>query len=369
MAFIKTSDSIVIKATLTDEGKKLLSRGKLKISKFAFGDDEIDYSLIDPDEFETSTTYLPAVENTKLLESYSDHQKNIQFGLMSYDSGFINLKPSELATQLERGSNFHANLMYLPRLKNNNLLDITPTVTGSLIYLSVNDETTKTLNKISDFKFLTTNKFENCKIVVESGISNVDTEVIEVDHEYRYPTKKAREELILKKYLLDSEMEILVDDRFIRNIVSISQNSKFENFESGETKIKLTSDNNPVYPLSLPNEFPNHATYIVRTIPNLLYDWPGTIDSATKVSTLYSVHDGARGSVAGFNLSIDDEMKINSESTTNFKFTKYGTTDKIIFSELPSSKFDYIDTTIYVIGSTTNARLSIPLRIVRYAGT
>ena len=46
---------------------------------------------------------------------------------------FINLKPSELATRLERGGNFHANLIYLPRLKNNNLFDLTPTVTGSLI--------------------------------------------------------------------------------------------------------------------------------------------------------------------------------------------------------------------------------------------
>lgn len=46
MAYLKTSDSIVIHATLTDKGKKLLSRGNFKIAKFAFGDDEIDYSLL-----------------------------------------------------------------------------------------------------------------------------------------------------------------------------------------------------------------------------------------------------------------------------------------------------------------------------------
>ena len=45
MAYLKTSDSIVIQATLTDKGKKLLSRGNFKIAKFALGDDEIDYSL------------------------------------------------------------------------------------------------------------------------------------------------------------------------------------------------------------------------------------------------------------------------------------------------------------------------------------
>ena len=45
MAYQKTSDTIIINATLTDKGKKLLSRGKFKVAKFALGDDEIDYEL------------------------------------------------------------------------------------------------------------------------------------------------------------------------------------------------------------------------------------------------------------------------------------------------------------------------------------
>ena len=47
MAYTSTSDSIIIKATLTDKGRQLLSRGKFKIAKFALGDDELDYKLLD----------------------------------------------------------------------------------------------------------------------------------------------------------------------------------------------------------------------------------------------------------------------------------------------------------------------------------
>ena len=72
-------NSIVIKATLTDKGRKLLSRGKFKIAKFALGDDELDYELLDSNLLETmiadeSVTgetvpvpYIPAIKNANSL--------------------------------------------------------------------------------------------------------------------------------------------------------------------------------------------------------------------------------------------------------------------------------------------------------------
>ena len=66
MAFIKTSDSILIRATLTEKGKKLLARGKFKIAKFALGDDEIDYKLYRSDLVDDEG-YVPALKNAKML--------------------------------------------------------------------------------------------------------------------------------------------------------------------------------------------------------------------------------------------------------------------------------------------------------------
>ena len=85
MAFTKTSDSIIINATLTEKGKKLLSRGKFKIAKFAFGDDEIDYRMFNA-VYKDDDGYKPALLKTELFEAYKDVNKNIQYGLNSYDS-------------------------------------------------------------------------------------------------------------------------------------------------------------------------------------------------------------------------------------------------------------------------------------------
>jgi hypothetical protein len=359
MAFIKTSDSIIIKATLTDEGRKLLSRGNFKISKFAFGDDEIDYELFDPHGMSTSDGYLPALLSTKLLEAYGDKRKNIQFGLNSYDSG-INYLTSEEITILSP-ANLHAFIMYLPILKQNNKLDVSPTNSGSYCYLSVNDETTEKLENISNFRFLTSNKLENTKIIIESGISNFGPG--EYTGDLTYPSKRSREEFILKKFLLDSDYFVFTDDRFINKVYGIRSDSRFENFASGETMINFKTDD-PTPAISYESEFNNYATRVLPGIPNLMFDHPPGVS----VSTPYNVHDGPRGSVVALNPTVNQEMKVNSTSTTDFRFTKFGKTDQFLFAELPLDKFDYINTTIYIIGATTNSRVTIPIRIIRYAG-
>ena len=359
MAFLKTSDSIIIKATLTDEGRKLLSRGEFKISKFALGDDEIDYTLFDKDGISTDDGYEPALNSCKLLEAYGDKNKNIQFGLNSFDSGINYLTQEEI--ELIAPANLHAFIMYLPILKQNNKLDVSPTQSGSFCYLSVNDETTTKLNEISNFKFLTSNKLENTKIVIESGISNIDLD--EYSFDLSYPSKQAREHFILKKFLLDSDYFIFVDDRFFNKIHGIKKDSRFENFASGETMINFKTDiATPA--ISYESEFDSYATRILHAVPNLIFDYP----PGASTSTPYSVHDGPRGSILAFNPTVNQEMKINSTSTTDFRFTKYGKTEQFILSELPLDKFDYIDTTIYIIGATTNTRVTVPIRIIRYAG-
>ena len=47
MAFLDNSGDIILDAVLTDEGRRRLAAGdgSFRISKFAFGDDEIDYTL------------------------------------------------------------------------------------------------------------------------------------------------------------------------------------------------------------------------------------------------------------------------------------------------------------------------------------
>ena len=150
-------------------------------------------------------------------------------------------------------------------------------------------------------------------------------------------------------------------------MVGISDASRFENYASGETIINLkTAQEAP--PISLESEFNSYATFISRGVPNLIaaYDSEG---AEGDTGTTYSEFNGPRGSVIAFNPLIDQELQATSTGDRDFRYSEYGYVDQIVFSELATSKFDYIDTTIYIIGGTTNSRLRVPIRLIRYIGT
>ena len=377
MAFLSTSDSIIVRATLTDKGRKLLSRGKFKIAKFALGDDEIDYQLLDPEFFNdsvvesdgTSRDYKPAVVNSLIFEAPASKNKGIRYGLNSYDEGTLYLSDEEAAISTQ-----HAHLLYIPTLKMNHKLKVSPTVSGSVYYFSVNDETTEQLDSISKtvrpgatdnsiFNFLTTNKLENTKIIIESGIETLET--------INEPYLKNRRHKITKKFLLDHDYFIYADNKFFREFVGIGRNSKFENFPSGEV-IANFKTGQPAPAISIESEFDSYATFILAGIPNLIaqFEELPSVDMSTDEHTgfKYSAHEGPRGTVVAFNPLIDQKLQTTSTGDRDFRYTEYGYTDQIVFSELPTKKFDYIDTTIYVIGGTTNSRVQVPIRLIRYVG-
>lgn len=371
MAFLKSADTILIKATLTEKGKKLLSRGQFKIAKFALGDDEVDYALYNP-TLDDVELYVPALKNTKLLEAFKDQNNNIQFGLNSYDSGVLYLSDEELE-ELD-GIVPHAYVSYLPVLVKNTQTTYAPTVREDKYYLSVNDETTEILNQnLPEFKFLEANDTEKRKIVVESGI-DLPVKVLETlgfsSSLEVFPNRENREKLILQKFLLDEDFLVQADNRIISNVIGIQQASQFENFESGDININFSTENKNSSAISLQSGFDYFATFLVKGIPNLVYDYLRLFASAAEVASFkqYSNLAGPRGSVVAFNVKTDQQLQVNSTGTRDSRFVEFGTLNSILFSEMPTRKFDYIDTTIYIVGSTTNSGLQIPLRIIRYAG-
>ena len=59
MAFLDNSGDIILDAVLTDTGRMRLAKGdgSFKITKFAFGDDEINYALYDKNHISGSAYY------------------------------------------------------------------------------------------------------------------------------------------------------------------------------------------------------------------------------------------------------------------------------------------------------------------------
>tara|TARA_R100000008_G_scaffold72440_3_gene50644 strand:- start:5795 stop:6898 length:1104 start_codon:yes stop_codon:yes gene_type:complete len=367
MAFITTSDSIVIDAALTEKGRKHMVRGTFKISKFALGDDEIDYTLCDPDSARGDTAGL---KHSKMFEACTNEHKNIQYGLNSFDKGILYLKREELQHADYNPEHPHAFLTYLPILKQNKCLKQTPSLTGSVYCVSVNDETTEKINQLASdsseegitkgFRFIQENKSEKIKFVVETGIDVPPDSVTfsspagNYDHRRRY---------IIEKFLLDQDFIIYADNRLVSKVLGSTRNAKFQNFPSNQSQIELDGLME-MPPVSLENQFDDFATFIIKTTDNLISDFTA---ATSEHSVAFSDIRGPRGSVGAFNIKVTPQLKINSTGTRDLRYTEFGHIDQTIFGG--STKFDYIDTAIYVVGATTNSQIQIPIRLIRYSGT
>lgn len=83
MAFLDNSGDIILDAVLTDTGRFRMARGDFRISKFALGDDEIDYSLFNKNHPSGSAYYDLEVLRTPLLEAFTNNTSLMKSKLLS----------------------------------------------------------------------------------------------------------------------------------------------------------------------------------------------------------------------------------------------------------------------------------------------
>ena len=84
MAFLDNSGDIILDAVLTDVGRKRMAAGSFKITKFALGDDEIDYGLYNKTHPSGSAYYDLEILQTPILEAFTQLNASINFGLLTY---------------------------------------------------------------------------------------------------------------------------------------------------------------------------------------------------------------------------------------------------------------------------------------------
>ena len=132
MAFLDNSGDIILDAVLTDEGRRRLAMGdgSFRITKFALGDDEIDYSLYDKTPA-NGTGY----EDTRILqlpvfEAFTNNTTSLKNRVISYDDN---------------------SLLYLPVVKLNNLLSPTTINASGPVggyFVSVDSSTTTLIGNL-----------------------------------------------------------------------------------------------------------------------------------------------------------------------------------------------------------------------------
>lgn len=89
MAFLDNSGDILLDAVLTDTGRKRMAEGTFNITKFALGDEEIDYSLYNYNHPSGTPFYDIDIMSTPILEASTDNAAGLKTKLLTI--GITNL--------------------------------------------------------------------------------------------------------------------------------------------------------------------------------------------------------------------------------------------------------------------------------------
>lgn len=89
---------VTVDAILTKKGRELLARGdgSFNITQFALSDDEIDYTLYNPQHPSGSALYGEAIENMPLLEAFADETQIMKYKLTTLPRGTSKLPVLDL---------------------------------------------------------------------------------------------------------------------------------------------------------------------------------------------------------------------------------------------------------------------------------
>tara|TARA_R110002020_G_scaffold93344_1_gene225215 strand:- start:3802 stop:4791 length:990 start_codon:yes stop_codon:yes gene_type:complete len=329
MAFLDNSGTIILDAILTDIGRKRMAQGNFHPSKFALGDDEMDYTLVNVNDSDYSK-----LETLSTIEALNSENATINHGLQNFTSDDI---------------------LYLPQIKINSLLKGAVKIKPSMpdfYFVSANDETTTKLKGLLTQKqFLESNSYDRNKLFFESGIEN-----------NKLPRNtKARERYILNYNLLDRYFIINCDHRFVDRLLIVDpEGTYFENDEANNLFYDFQALKE-VTPVSLEKILKYYSSYFAIGVDNLIYSHTSAKDE------LHSAIKGPRGTACALNVKLIDELTIDTNGTRDYRYTKFGKLNQTLFGG--SKKFDYIDTSIYIQGTSSKATLQVPIRILRYAGT
>jgi hypothetical protein len=104
-----SSTSVVVDAILTKKGRELLARndGSFQITQFSLSDDEIDYTLYNPNHPSGSAFYGEAIEAMPIIQAYPNDQEIMKYKLITLPRGTAKIPVISVGTSnivLKQGS-------------------------------------------------------------------------------------------------------------------------------------------------------------------------------------------------------------------------------------------------------------------------
>ncbi len=328
MAFLDNSGDIILDTVLTEIGRKRMATGNFKITKFALGDDEIDYNLYNKNHSSGSAYYDLEILQTPVFQSSTGVNANINYGLLSYRN---------------------ANLLYLPNIKRNNLITNSVAMRDNVFYLAVDDGQVTYDALMTAFggvqgggsrQLLKSGDMNGPVICIETGIDNADI----------LATPENRQTYIVGQGLVDTGFQISLDRRFFTAVLGPSGQATFNNQGNfGAANIRTTLTSNTI--TSVNNQLgENYGMSQIRALQNNVTYSAGNNTSDTSISVIA----GPRSAVTFINFTALDI------STSDF--SKHGKTGQTISGA--AGTYKYIDTMVTILGST-GTQDQIPIRIIK----
>jgi|15BtaG_2_1085339.scaffolds.fasta_scaffold00080_31 hypothetical protein len=309
MAFLDNSGDIILDAVLTDTGRMRLARGdgSFKIAKFAFADDEVDYSNYDKNHASGSAYYDLEILQTPVLEAFTNNASSMKTKLLSIS---------------------RTNLLYLPVLELNTLNAGNAKYGGNYFGVAVDSDTEKYVGGGDTAASITGQSLGDGWIMgstLDGGTSvrldqGLDTTAISADN-------------VLDADLVETQYIVEMDNR-LGSLVSSTGTGAAVSF--------VDDDSIATYYLSLGTD-----NQFVRS------NSAGSAASATETIA------GPRGTTLRF--KINASIDLNSST---FLFTELGS--EFTITSGTTVNYYYIDTTIRVTGATTGYRIDIPIRYTKY---
>lgn len=308
MAFLDNSGDIILDAVLTDTGRFRLAKGNgsFKISKFALGDDEIDYSLYNKNNPSGSAYYDLDILQTPILEAFTNNGSSMKSKLLTIT---------------------RTNLLYLPVIKLNTSYSDSK-VHSSGIHLVATDQST-----VNTGSFGTT-------IGIIDGVANINASIrldqgIDSINSGKTKSDNIDQDLKETQYVLE------FDNRFGSiipangNASSLAANYSF-----------IDDDNIATYNFSL-NVANNNNLYVEQ-----MSIAPADGGNDPEPQTVIA---GPRGTKLSFSIRSSTQLRSN-----NYLFDVLGSTTTV-----GGISVRYIDTLVRVTGATTGYRVDIPVRFIK----
>ena len=311
MAFQDNSGDIILDVVLTDEGRRRLAQGggQFSITKFALGDDEINYSLFN--KAATTATQDLTILQTPILEAFTNNTSLMKSKLLSL--------PNQ-------------NLLYLPILKLNDQTANADTTADGNFVIAVNkatfDDSDAGTNKSvgiestgivkSGFLYgLDSGGDRAGQIVIDSGINS--TNVTEIDES-----------------LIETQFIIEMDNR-LGQLMSVDGKSF--------PRPDVDDDNVAVYTLTKTPTDP-----FVKTPSQEDYG-----DFSTPIQ-------GPISTRLSFKIRSSQDLRVS-----NFLFDRIGSSTSTKYSNVSgvNQTVKFIDSIIRVTGRTTGYAIDIPVRYAK----